>query len=179
MNAIELTAPSLDKLSEVKQDNPAEPGPGRILVRMKAASLNFLDLSVAKGEYPGAVYPIVPLADGAGEVIAVGDEVWQVAVGDRVAVHFKAHWIAGQATAHTANAMRGVTLRGSLTEIAELDAASHAAYRRHDRLESPRRGFRRAGLHGGAARHGRRIDLRAPVCQGSRSQGHHHILVGQ
>ncbi|QNQ09820.1 zinc-dependent alcohol dehydrogenase family protein [Sphingomonas alpina] len=124
MQAIELTRPSLDALSRVQHPDPRDPGVGRILVRMKAASLNFLDLAVATGAYPGARYPNVPIADGAGEVIAVGPEVWQVAPGDRVAVHPKAHWIAGRSTAETAGAMRGVTLRGSLVEIAELDAAS-------------------------------------------------------
>nr|WP_186205681.1 NAD(P)-dependent alcohol dehydrogenase [Burkholderia gladioli] len=47
-----------------------------------------------------------------------------MALGDRVAVHVKAHWIAGRPSADLANPMRGATLPGSLVEIAELDAAS-------------------------------------------------------
>lgn len=124
MQAIEITAPSLDAFRRVELPDPAPPGKGRIVVRMKAGSLNFADLAVALGQYPGAPYPNVPLADGAGEVVAVGDEVWQVAVGDRVAVHVKARWIAGRPSAELANPMRGATLRGSLVELAELDAAS-------------------------------------------------------
>jgi NADPH:quinone reductase-like Zn-dependent oxidoreductase len=124
MHAIEITAPSFDAFQRAEWPEPAAPGKGRILVRMKSGSLNFADLAVASGHYPGAPYPNVPLSDGAGEVIAVGDEVWQVAVGDRVAVHVKARWIAGRATADLANPMRGATLRGSLVELAELDAAS-------------------------------------------------------
>ncbi|MEE2951871.1 MAG: NAD(P)-dependent alcohol dehydrogenase [Pseudomonadota bacterium] len=124
MKAVHLTAASLKAFAFVDLPEPEAPERGRILVRMKTASFNFLDIAVANGAYPGAIYPNVPVADGAGEVIAVGEEVWQVAVGDRVAVHPKAYWIAGASTAHTASAMRGVNLRGSLVEIAELDAAS-------------------------------------------------------
>lgn len=124
MQTIEITSPSFGAFQRVERPEPVRPGKGRILVRMKAGSLNFVDLAVASGQYPGAPYPNVPLSDGAGEVIAVGEEVWQVAVGDRVAVHIKAHWIAGRPSAELANPMRGATLRGSLVEIAELDAAS-------------------------------------------------------
>ncbi len=49
---------------------------------MHAASLNFLDLAVAFGQYPGIVYPLVPVADGVGEIIAIGDGATGVALGD-------------------------------------------------------------------------------------------------
>lgn len=124
MHAIQINAPSFDAFRRVEVPDANVPGKGRILVRMKSGSLNFADLAVASGQYPGAPYPNIPLSDGAGEVIAVGSDVWQVAVGDRVAVHVKARWIAGQPTADLANPMRGATLPGSLIEVAELDAAS-------------------------------------------------------
>lgn len=124
MQSIELTSGSIDALTYVHAPDATAPSAGRILVRMRSASLNFLDLAVARGLYPGAVYPNVPLADGAGEVIAVGADVWQVAVGDRVAVHPKARWLAGPSRLETAHAMRGLNLRGSAVEVAELDAAS-------------------------------------------------------
>ncbi|NYI02776.1 zinc-dependent alcohol dehydrogenase family protein [Cupriavidus plantarum] len=124
MQTIEITAPSFDAFQRVERPAPAAPGTGRILVRMKAGSLNFADVAVASGHYPGAPYPNVALSDGVGEVIAVGADVWQVAVGDRVAVHVKANWIAGRPTAELANPMRGATLPGSLVEVADLDAAT-------------------------------------------------------
>lgn len=124
MHAINITEPSFDAFRRVDLPEPNQPGKGRILVRMRAGSLNFADLAVASGHYPGAPYPNIPLSDGAGEVIAIGEDVWQVAVGDRVAVHVKANWIAGRPSAELANPMRGATLPGSLVEIAELDAAS-------------------------------------------------------
>lgn len=124
MKAIHITAPSFDAFREVELPEPMQPGKGRILVCMKAGSLNFADLAVASGHYPGAPYPNIPLSDGAGEVIAVGDEVWQVAVGDRVVSHIKPRWIAGRPSGELADPMRGATLPGSLVEVAELDAAS-------------------------------------------------------
>ncbi|MBE7211382.1 MAG: hypothetical protein INR65_10230, partial [Gluconacetobacter diazotrophicus] len=54
---------------------------------------------------------------------AVGPEVWQVDVGDRVAVNPKPRWIAGPGTADISGPTRGNGLPGSLVEIAELDAA--------------------------------------------------------
>jgi NADPH:quinone reductase-like Zn-dependent oxidoreductase len=124
MYAIELVGPDLGRFRRVDCPDPSPPGPGRVLVRMKAASMNFMDVAVATGQYPGVTYPIVPLVDGAGEVIQTGPEVWQVAVGDRVAVHSKPRWIAGEGNASIAKTTRGVNMRGSLIEIADLDAAS-------------------------------------------------------
>lgn len=124
MKAIEITAPSIDALELVKHPEPTPPGPGRIHIRMKSGSLNFADLAVATGNYPSAPYPNIALCDGAGEVIAVGEDVWQVAVGDRVAIHVKPRWIGGRSSPELANAMRGATLPGSLVEIVEIDAAS-------------------------------------------------------
>lgn len=64
----------------------------------------------------------MPIADGAGEVIAVGAEVGNLVPGDRVAVHPKATWIAGPGDALQQQIMRGVSLPGSLTEMAAVDA---------------------------------------------------------
>ena len=65
-------------------------GPGQLLVRMQAASLNYRDQAVVRGQYFGGAVPrdLVPLSDGAGEVVSVGDGVTSVAVGDRVAGTF-------------------------------------------------------------------------------------------
>ena len=124
MHAIELTGPDLGDLRRVEHPDCPPPGQGRVLVRMKAVSLNFIDLAVALGQYPGVTYPIVPIVDGSGEVIRVGSDVWQVAVGDRVAVHSKPRWIAGKGSAAVSKTTRGVNMRGSLVEIADVDSAS-------------------------------------------------------
>ena len=65
-----------------------EPGPGEVLVRLKAAALNGLDLWVRKG-WPGLKidYPHILGADGAGEVAAVGEGVEGWSPGDRVVIN--------------------------------------------------------------------------------------------
>lgn len=124
MRRIELTGPSLQHLVRRDSPDPSALRRGEVLVRVRAASLNFLDLAVATGAYPGIPYPLVPVADGAGEVLAVGDEVQTLAVGDRIAVHSKPRWIDGPGTAATVNPTRGASLPGVLSELMVVDAAS-------------------------------------------------------
>ena len=62
-----------ENLREVELPDPV-PAPGQAVVRVRACSLNYRDLVVAKGGYGRAVKaPLTPLSDGAGEVIAVAD----------------------------------------------------------------------------------------------------------
>jgi len=124
MHAYELTGPGLDRLERRSYPDPERPSSGRVLVRMRAAGLNYLDLAVAHGQYPAATYPVIPIMDGAGEVIEIGPEVWQVAVGDRVVVNCKPRWFAGAGTSAVTSHGRGLNAAGSLVEVAHLDAAS-------------------------------------------------------
>ena len=72
------------------------PDRGQVLVRLRAASLNFRDLMIARGQYPGGSdAPLVPLSDGAGEVVAVGEGCARFAIGDRVAGIFMQSWAGG------------------------------------------------------------------------------------
>ncbi len=74
-----------------------EPGPGQVLLRMEAASLNYRDLVVVRGGYGrrGGALPLVPCSDGAGRVVAVGPGVTRVAVGDLVCPIFSQTWLSG------------------------------------------------------------------------------------
>lgn len=99
MKAVELHAPfGIDSLQVV--DRPEPPlGPREVRVRMKAWSLNYRDLMMVKGQYnPKLKLPIVPLSDGAGEVIEIGPGTTRFAVGDRVVSLFVQQWIAGDMT---------------------------------------------------------------------------------
>jgi len=121
MRAIELTAPSLDALRTTTLPDPVL-GRGEVLVRLRAASLNFIDIGVATGNYPVPGFPIVPVCDGAGEVVEVGPDVTEFAPGDRVVPHSKPSWVGSPITALGSTRMRGVTLPGSLAEFATLPA---------------------------------------------------------
>ncbi len=75
--------PEVLRLEEV--DDPVA-GPGEVLVRLRAASLNHLDLWLRKG-LPSVPKPRILGADGAGEVASLGDGATGFAVGDRVVLN--------------------------------------------------------------------------------------------
>src|SRR5689334_7454238 len=89
-------ASSLEQLRRVELPQP-RPGPGQILVRMRAASLNFRDQMIVVGRYfSGAVArDTIMLSDGAGEVVEIASGVSRFKVGDRVASTFFRGWVDG------------------------------------------------------------------------------------
>jgi NADPH:quinone reductase-like Zn-dependent oxidoreductase len=100
---------------------PGKPGAGRVKVRMRAASLNFRDLMVSRGQYGPTQTGLVPLSDGAGEVVEVGEGVTRVKVGDRVAPTFHPSWIAGPLRAeYDISGLGGIHLDGVLREYVAL-----------------------------------------------------------
>src|SRR5687767_12049888 len=108
MHAIELTAPHLGAFRQTELPEP-KAGPGQVLVRLRAATLNFVDVAIATGAFPGAAFPMIPVADGAGEIAALGDAVDGLAVGVRVIPHFMPNWHGGAITPRNVAAMRGIT----------------------------------------------------------------------
>ena len=95
MRAIRLRKPGgLDQL-EVGTADAGTPGRGEIRVRLHASSLNYHDLIVVLGGIPTPDGRI-PMSDGAGEVVAVGEGVTEFAVGDRVVSTFFPDWIGGE-----------------------------------------------------------------------------------
>ena len=101
----------LDALKPITLPDP-EVGPGQVLVRIHAASLNYRDLMMVSGQYnPNQPLPLVPLSDGAGEIVAIGAGVTRVKVGDRVAGIFTQAWLDG---AYKPEYWRTSTLGGPL-----------------------------------------------------------------
>lgn len=130
MKAIELTAPCLAALRATELPDPVA-GPGEVVVRLRAAALNYLDVAIATGEFPVPAFPMIPVADGAGEVAALGDGVDGLALGDRVVPHFMPRWQGGAITPRNVAAMRGLTLPGSLAEYVAVPATSLVALPAH------------------------------------------------
>src|SRR5215470_4327194 len=93
------------------------PGPSQVLVRLKAATINYRDLLTVKGGYGSRQkFPLVPLSDGAGVVESVGAGVRQFAAGDRVTGSFFENWLGGEPSEGRMNAALGGAVDGVLTE---------------------------------------------------------------
>ena len=109
-----------------------EPGAGEILVRVRAVSLNYRDLMIARGEAGlKNLEGLVPASDGAGEVVAVGDGVSRFKTGDRVAGTFFQGWHDGRFEhAYHAGALGG-TASGMMAELVVLDEGGAVAIPDH------------------------------------------------
>jgi NADPH:quinone reductase-like Zn-dependent oxidoreductase len=117
MRRYEIQVPTgIEALTLVERPQP-EPGWQQVLIRVRAAALNYRDLVVVRGGYGSQQKsPLVPLSDGAGEVVAIGEEVTRVQVGDRVAGIFMQDWIAGAITKATMDSAMGGAIDGVLSE---------------------------------------------------------------
>jgi len=112
-----LNAIGIDGLTIEDVPEPGRPGQGQVVVKMRAASLNYRDLMVTGGVYAGFAPGQVILSDGAGEVVAVGDGVTRVKPGDRVALTFHIDWVGGALTpAHNVFGRGGGGNDGALQE---------------------------------------------------------------
>ena len=120
-----------DALQKVDLPDPT-PGHGEVLIRVRACSLNYRDLMIAKGGYPrNKKCPVVPLSDGAGEVAAVGEGVAGFAVGDRVAGTFMRDWTAGPLTEKAAASSLGGGVDGMLRQRVALPKSAVVAIPEH------------------------------------------------
>jgi NADPH:quinone reductase-like Zn-dependent oxidoreductase len=91
--------------------------PGQVVLRMLAASLNYRDLLMVRGQYnPKQPLPLIPCSDGVGQVVALGQGVERVRVGDRVVPIFAQNWMSGSPTIETLRSTLGGPLDGTLTE---------------------------------------------------------------
>ena len=94
------------------------PGPGQVLLRMKAASLNYRDLVVPMrgyGSHTGTL-PLIPISDGVGVVLEVGAGVTRAKPGERVCPHFLQAWISGEPTPERLSRSLGGPVDGTMAE---------------------------------------------------------------
>ena len=119
VRALELTdALGVANLRVVERPDPT-PGPGEVLVRVKAVSLNYRDLLMVEGAYGGNTpLPLTPISDGCAVVAAVGPGVTRFAPGDRVATMFFQGWISGPPTPATQVTALGMPIPGAGRELA-------------------------------------------------------------
>ncbi|HUB95979.1 MAG TPA: NAD(P)-dependent alcohol dehydrogenase [Stellaceae bacterium] len=122
MKCYELQGTSgLDALKSAERQRPVV-GPNQVLVRVHAASLNYRDVMIAGGGYArGVKLPLIPLSDGAGEIVETGSAVARVKKGDRVCGTFFQRWIAGPSRPDIQEAALGGSADGMLTEFALLE----------------------------------------------------------
>lgn len=111
--------PTSFKNLRVEELDAPRPLRGQVLVRMRAASLNYRDLLIATGRYrlvAEVKKAFVPLSDGAGEVAENGADAQKFKPGDRVAITFVPGLVHGDVTRDRLGALRGFPTDGVLSE---------------------------------------------------------------
>jgi len=131
MNQWQISSFGIDSLEFVERSAPI-PGPGEVLVKIRAVSLNYRDLMMIKGLYnPKMKLPRIPCSDGAGEVMAVGESVTAWKPGDRVTGIFMQNWLDGPLTEAKSHGALGGDIDGMLTDFVVLKEAGLVALPDH------------------------------------------------
>jgi len=125
----------IEGLAKVDRPQP-KPGHRQVLVKVAACSLNYRDLGIVRGTYRMPVRDnIVPLSDGAGEVVEVGSGVSRVKVGDKVAGNFFARWPGGEPPPDVQSTALGGAIDGMLAEYVVLEEEGTVKIPAHLSLE--------------------------------------------
>lgn len=119
MKAVVLTKPDGPDCLQIVDMATPEPGPNEILVRIRSASLNYRDLLILNGAYrkQQKLENLIPLSDGAGDVVEVGSNVTGFQAGDRVIANFFRDWRSGEPDQQTIRSDWGRERDGMLCEF--------------------------------------------------------------
>lgn len=123
MRAFELRARGIESLCATERPTPT-PKPREVLLRLTATSMNYHDMPVLRGHFPWLELPRVPMSDGCGIVEAVGSEVTELAVGDRVFPMGYPDWRAGKPTRSSKLRVLGDTIDGCLQDYLAIEAGA-------------------------------------------------------
>lgn len=118
---MQLEGPGTDGVAEATRDVPP-PGPGEVLLQMGGSCLNYHDAVVIWGLMPGMQYPRIPLSDGAGTILEVGEGVDGFSPGDSVAPNFYPSWQSGPPTLAAKRPIPGEGVDGCCVEHAVFSA---------------------------------------------------------
>lgn len=118
---LDLTKRGPQAVTRVERPMP-KPGPGEVLMQLRAWSLNYRDLLIVNGLYPVATGAtgLIPVCDGAGDVIDVGEGVTRLRKGDRVVTSFFQGWVDGPLTYPAMGTALGGAIDGVLAEYRAL-----------------------------------------------------------
>jgi NADPH:quinone reductase-like Zn-dependent oxidoreductase len=134
MRVYEIVAGSttFDGLQRATRPDPT-PQPLEILVKVQAASINYRDLLIARGQYFGGPVTAntVPLSDGCGQIVAVGAGVTRFRVGDRVCSTFFRDWIDGHPPEGPMVALGAPPAGGMLADLVTLNERNAVAVPAH------------------------------------------------
>ncbi len=131
MKSYHLTAGGGIAGLELRNHPDPTPGPGQVLVSIRANGLSLRELKVLDGQYPLPITSgVIAGCEGVGEVVAVGTGVRRTKVGDRVAATVFPQWLDGPFTLQYADQL-GSSLDGMFTELAVLDEFAVVAIPEH------------------------------------------------
>ncbi len=131
MRVWQISSFGIDSLEFVERPTP-QPGPGEVLVKIDAISLNYRDLLMVKGLYnPKLKLPRIPCSDGAGEVVALGEGISRWKLGDRVAGIFMQNWLDGPPTLAKTKGALGGDIDGVLAEYVVFNETGLVAVPNH------------------------------------------------
>ena len=127
MKAWELNGFGLEQLKLVEKSVP-KPAGNELLVHVSAVSLNYRDKLLYDGLHnPDLRFPMIPVADAAGEVVEVGRDVTRFSAGDRIISHYATKWLDGEGHLDDSVHTLGNTISGALAEYIVLDEQATVA----------------------------------------------------
>lgn len=113
MRAVQLTAVNQLHVAEVPEPVP---GPGEVVIALRAAALNHRDVWIKSGQYAGLKWPCIPGSDGAGVIVACGEQVDAAWQGREVIVNPSFGWGGHEEVQGPDFAILGLPRQGTLAE---------------------------------------------------------------